>query len=145
MKVYIASSFSNLERVKDVVGLCNLLKIDITCTWWDRKQLHDDFKGKYSDDVFYNLPDCRIAYHRDVQGIKDADLLILVATNEPKRYNGAMLECGIAVGLDKPIVVYGKLEQSAMFYPMHFIDDITSLADYIKGFKSIKDWIEVLK
>ncbi len=115
MKFYLASSFKNVKQVKELATEIEARKHIITCRWW-----LCDYKvalGKVEDDIWFSQPIIRTIYRRSHKAIEDADILILVAP-KPCKFNGANIEVGIALGLHKPVICFGKLERSAMYEPV---------------------------
>ena len=54
---------------------------------------------------------------RNFKGIDKADVLILVCpSDKPKKFNGANIELGYAIGKGKIVMSVGLLERSAMYH-----------------------------
>lgn len=102
---------------------------EITEKWWERpyqveglgevqttelKKIYD----KLTPEEFYSKPETKASFIKDREGIKRADAFVWVATSDIRKYNGAAVEFGIAVGYDMPCAVVGKLEKSVMFWPL---------------------------
>ena len=125
MKVYIASSFSLLFKIREVEQVLENAGFTVICKWWtgldfipsERKTLKEYAKHANSSD-FYSHSSCKSAYERDFQSVKDADIFIFVADDVARAYNGANIELGIALGDNKPCFSIGKLENSALYYPV---------------------------
>jgi nucleoside 2-deoxyribosyltransferase len=122
MKVYIASSFSLIPKIEMVAAILETYEIEITVKWWKRIQLKMEF-AKLSPEEFYAHPECKFAFERDYMGIQEADAVVLVADETPRRYNGANVEVGIAYALGKPVFSFGALENSAMYYKVKRCDN----------------------
>ena len=123
MKIYLASSFSLFEKIEKV---CKSLKNEgheILVRWWDRVHLKKKVSILEADD-FYKEPECKYAFERDLQGVKDCDALIFVASDEMKLYTGASVEIGMAFALDKPVYSIGVFKNSAMYYRINRCQDI---------------------
>jgi nucleoside 2-deoxyribosyltransferase len=131
MKIYLASSFSLIPKIKRVVELLELFEIGITVRWWERLQLKMEF-AKLSPEEFYAHPECKFAFERDYLGIQEADAVVLVADDTPRRYNGANIEVGIAYALGKPVFSVGVLENSAMYYKVKRCSDISGLIEELR-------------
>ena len=117
MKIYLASSFDkeSKQMVKDLSTELKARGHTITCEWW-----HVDYKSALEiedDEEWYSHPMTRTIYQRSFKAIIDADMLILVAPKK-KKFNGATIEVGIALGNYKPVVCFGQLERSGMFEPI---------------------------
>lgn len=115
MRIYIASSFSLIPKILELVNQLELLGHLITVKWWERQHLKNQF-AMLNADVFYARPECEYAFKTDLEGIKNSDILILVADDKPRAYNGANIELGMALALNKPCYSIGNLENSAMYY-----------------------------
>lgn len=134
MKVYIASSFSLLDRIERMLSQLRIMDIQYTVDWWNRKTLKRIFMGLSKED-FYMREECIYAFKTDLQGIKDCDALIFIADEIPRKYNGGAVEIGIAIALNKPIVCWGRLENSAMFYPIQQFDSLKDVVNWLYIFK----------
>jgi len=132
--IYIASSFSLIDRVSLIAERIENLGHTIAVKWWDRSwdipgegEVHTtDLKERYKDldpDEFYNKPACKIAYESDVEGVKACDVFLFVAGDEPRAYNGANIELGIALGAGKPCYSIGTLATSALYYAVYRCGD----------------------
>jgi len=118
MKIYIASSFSLLDDIESLVYQLELEGHEICVKWWTRIELKHKF-APLEPDTFYNEPECKYAFERDLQGIKDCDCLIFYADHDNERkYTGASVEIGIAIALNKPVYSLGRIQNSAMYYPL---------------------------
>ena len=146
MNVYLASSFSNIEKVKRV---CAVLQMDghvITEKWWcrpyqveglgeiDTQELKKVFEDLDPED-FYNKPETMESFIKDCEGVTKADALIVVASNEPRKYNGATFELGFAVGQGMPVAVIGQLETSVMFSPV----------ERLVSYQQVREWVNNLE
>lgn len=130
MKFYLASSFSLIDHVDYI---CNALETEgheVTVKWWKRIELKNKFQVLEPDD-FYDEPECRFAFTRDFKGIAEADALIMIAAKEPRSYNGANIEIGIAYGLGKPVFSLGNLTNSALYLGVTRCKTIEDILDYM--------------
>ena len=141
LKVYIASSFSLKDKVVAVEKALETSGYNVLCKWWtgldyipwERRTLKDYAKDA-SVEEFYSHPGCANAFKRDFQGVKDADFLVFVADDAIRKYNGANIELGIALGDNKPCFSIGKLENSALYYPVVKCSSIDELLTKIPSF-----------
>ena len=144
MKLYLASSFSLIHRVKDLASILEAAGHEITCKWWSRqydipgegKVATTVLKRRYRSIVsekFYALPETELSYEADLQGIRDADAFIFVADDRPRAFNGANVELGIALAWGKPCYVYGRLRTSVMYLRVHRVKTVSSLLDSLRG------------
>lgn len=133
MKIYIASSFEHVDRVKLLAADLEGLGHSITCKWWERvfeipgegPTATTELKKRYATmarEEFYKLPETAISFKADVEGIRQADILVFLASPDVRKYNGAAVEFGIAYGLGKPCLLLGRLENSVMFLPLERIE-----------------------
>ncbi len=127
MRIYVASSFKLLDRVKELVRLLEIEGHTITVKWWSReynipgegKVITTELKRRYEEldpEDFYARPETSRSYYADFQGVKDAQAFIFVAADEPRAYNGANVELGIALGDHIPCFSIGALEKSVLYY-----------------------------
>ncbi len=115
MKIYIASSFNLIPKIKDIIKQLEENGHEITVRWWERIELKIKF-GPLSPEEFYSEPECEYAYRRDRDGIKEADVFLFVADDEIRKYNGANIELGMADAWGKPCLSIGVLENSALYF-----------------------------
>lgn len=127
MKIYIASSFSQISEVEKLAVILESKGHTITEKWWNRPYQTEDMGKIHTSDLkeiydnlswneFYNKPETIESFKVDLEGVEKADALIYRAPDgDPKKYNGASIEAGIAIGLNKPIILLGNLETSVMF------------------------------
>jgi hypothetical protein len=127
LKVYVASSFKLIDRVKEVVDRLEAEGHKITVKWWDRVYeipgegpvITTELKKRFnniSPEEFYSKAETKRSFDSDCQGIEEADALVFVADDELRSYNGASFEAGYATALGKPCLLIGVTENSAMFY-----------------------------
>lgn len=126
MKIYLASSFSLIPNIESIANCLEEEGHEITVKWWKRLQLKQEF-AKLSPEEFYAHPECKFAFERDYLGIEQADALVFVADETPRRYNGANIELGIAYALGKPTFSIGALENSALYYKVKRCADLQEL------------------
>jgi nucleoside 2-deoxyribosyltransferase len=124
MKFYLASSFDLVERVKKVAEILRKHGHEITCEWWVR-----DYKDMIwmSDDEWYEHFKVQEISKRNFDAVSKADVLLLVAGDTPRKFNGANIELGYALALGKPCYSIGKLERSAMYVSVRrreFLDEV---------------------
>lgn len=115
MKIYLASSFSLRAKVESVCKILEAHGYEVLVKWWTRYKLKEKFKVLSADD-FYSEPECEYAFNRDLQGIKDCDALVFVASEIMRPYCGASVEIGMAFALDKPVYSIGIFQNSAMYF-----------------------------
>lgn len=146
MKVYLASSFKLIEKVKKVCTVLEAWNHEITEKWWDRPyqveslgEIHtSDLKKIYDGlepDEFYSKPETRMSFDLDYIGVIEADALVLVADSKPRKYNGANIELGIALGAGIPCYYMGVLENSVLYYPVVKCHSYQELLSNLEGLK----------
>jgi len=145
MKIYVASSFRLVERVISTVEALEKAGHEITVKWWER--MYDipgertpvqtvDLKKRYealSPDEFYERPETLISFKSDFEGVKDAEAFVFVADEEPRKFNGANVELGIAMGDLKPCFCIGELETSVLYYPVIRCSDVEEVIEIMES------------
>jgi hypothetical protein len=128
-KVYLASSFALIPRVIEVSNALEEHGHKITVKWWsyDNINIHGEKDDNLHPENFYQHPACPNIFNRDFDGIKKCDLFILIAGNTPQKFNGANIELGIALAMDKTCMSIGMLENCALYYPVRKYKDIREL------------------
>jgi nucleoside 2-deoxyribosyltransferase len=112
--VYIASSSQFIGKCKQLAQTLQLkYRMNITRKWWEH-YLSDasDFKD-ISNREFLAHPHVEMVRELDFKAVRDADLVIVIVEDQYK-LTGAMVEIGYALGIGKPVIVFGKAKRSAM-------------------------------
>ena len=147
MRIYLASSFKLIDIVKNVSHFLEREGHTITEKWWARPyqveglgaikttDLKKIFDG-LTPDEFYAKPECATSYYKDYEGIVTADAFVLCATETPRKFNGASVELGIAIGNDITSYSLGNLETSVLFYPVIRCRDLCHLISRLE-----KQWL----
>jgi len=128
MKIYIASSFSLIPKILHVKYLLEKAGHEIPVKWWERAELKEQFETLKPDD-FYAEPECANAYERDFEGVMTCDVLLFVAADRIRRYTGANVELGIALGNSKPCMSVGRLPNSALYYNVYRAKDMDDVLE----------------
>lgn len=124
---YIASSFSLVDRVEElVVALPPAYEPAIR--WWDYEAKEDESIAE-SPVGYYDMGLTKQICWGNFHYIEEADAFILVADEEPRKFNGANVELGYAIANEVPCFVWGELEDSAMYVPVKPI----RMLDRLKG------------
>lgn len=136
MKIYLASSFANKELVQELANELEQEGHKITTEWW-----HTDFKKTiFKPDAEWYADEKILAIsQRNFNGIREADALILVANQTPVKYNGANIELGFALALNKQCFSIGYLERSAMYVPVIQCKTKTELLSRLKKLSPLHD------
>ena len=129
MKVYVASSFKFIPRVEIVVEALEYAGHEITCKWWKRAYQSEglglvdtqELKKLYANlesDEFFSKPETKKSYFADLDGIEEANVLVLVGPDKASRtdFVGANIELGYALGCGMACFSIGALMNSAMYY-----------------------------
>lgn len=134
VKIYLASSFELTPLVQTICDYLEWEGHSISVKWWsvDGFDMRDK-KANHTSDSFYKDPVCELIFWRDYQGVTDSDAFVIVAGDTPKKFNGANVEYGIAVALKKPCFSIGRLENSAMYYPVKKCRSLSELSEAIKS------------
>jgi len=146
MKVYLASSFNLVHKVELIEKMLEELGYTVICKWWrnldfipaEGKTLKE-ISFETNQEEFFSHPNCERAYNRDFKGVKDADFLVFIAADYPRKYNGANIELGIALGDKKPCFSVGTLENSALYFPVTRCESISNLFSKIPKTVSPKE------
>lgn len=152
MKVYVASSFKLLDKVKLIANLLERKGFEITVKWWDRiyeiegehiktSDLKESYKG-LTPEEFYNKRETELSYYADFEGVLDAKIFIFVADDKPRKYNGANIELGIALGAYIKCFSIGCLENSVLYYQVEQCRGIYELIKKILRYKKFYDIID---
>lgn len=152
MKIYIASSFKLIDKVKAVCDWLEYEGHEITEKWWSRPYtiksigtIHTtDLKKIYDgleSDEFYSKPETKSSFELDFVGVKNADAFVFVADDKPRKFNGANIELGIAIGRGIPCLALGELENSVLYFPVIRCRDIYRLLSVLRGihFKKVDE------
>jgi len=128
VKIYIASSFSLIPKIEEVCSLLEGVGHKIMVKWWTRYDLKKKFEVLDPDD-FYAEPECAYAYERDFNGVMGCDVLLFVADDKVRRYTGANVELGIALGNAKRCMSVGRLPNSALYYNVYRAKDMSDVLE----------------
>ncbi len=126
MKVYLASSFELIRKVEAIAKTLRDKGHTVTVEWW-----HKDYKKlPLSDSNWYEDARVKAISERNFRGIREADIFVLVApTLRGKKFNGANIELGYALALEKPCYSVGRLQRSAMYVPVTKCDSIQEVLE----------------
>ncbi len=149
LKVYVASSFKLIKKVETVVSALERAGHEITVKWWAREYVidgeivHTQVLKKRNDvlsrDEFYSKPETLRSFAADVYGVKSADVFVFVAADEPRKFTGANVELGIAIGDKIPCYALGSLELSVLYYPVCHCGSIGALLRALAKYERFKD------
>lgn len=128
MLIYLASSFTMTEEVDWIANLLEAHGHHVIVRWWERRFPKEKF-ALLDSRVFYDHPECEYIFTRDRKGVEESDALIFVAENRVRRYSGANIELGIAIGKDIPCLSVGKLKRSILYFPVMRCDSIYEIIE----------------
>ena len=77
-------------------------------------------------DDFYNSPHYQYVFNKDLEGLKNAEKIILLLPAG----TSAHIEAGIAYGLGKPLILIGKAEKPESLY-LIFKERYDSIEDFL--------------
>ena len=155
LKVYVASSFKLKDRVIAVEKALEQAGYVLHCKWWNNldyipseNRTLNEKSNFVSNEEFYSSPGCETAFKRDLNAVFDADVFVLVCGDTPRAFNGANIELGIAIGRDLKCFSIGKLDNSALYYPVKRCSGIEDLlwnisshfTEVIKQKQQSQDW-----
>lgn len=121
MRFYLASKFAFVEDLKKIVEILELRGHTITCKWWT----FPDIKSmSVSDKEWWDLSITYSYMSRDLAGIDNCDIFVLVSKDTPQSFNGASLELGYALAKDKLCFIIGKIDRCAMYAGANMVNSI---------------------
>ena len=126
MKVYIASKYQERDYVRHLMGTLVNFGHTITVDWTN----HDLFP---SDSPAIKLAEFAVA---DVGGVRDAQVYIGVFLNS-HHYRGALVEWGMALGLNKPCLIMGHAEDDCIFINHPLVQRIDGEVSLLKVLEDI--------
>jgi hypothetical protein len=137
-RIYLASSFALIPKVVEVSNLLESHGNKITTKWWEKGKdyinIHSEKEDTLHPENFYSHPKCKMIFDRDYKGIENCQILVLVAGDNPSKFNGANIELGIAYALNKTCFSIGKIENSALYFPLIKCETLKELDQRIYEF-----------
>jgi len=129
MKIYVASKFENKEKVLEIYEKLRKNGHEIT-VYWTRTQAKKPY-GKNSETA-------KKYSERDINGVKNADVFILLTTEVPGK--GRFIELGAAMILNllsgKPkIFAIGGYNTESIFFFHPVVNRVDSIEDVIQEIK----------
>ncbi len=122
MKYYVAGKWQERDKIKDIMELLKKNGHEITCDW----TLHEFDKNIGVIGTISQL--CHYACE-DLVGIDNAETCVFIFENDFK-YRGTLVEFGMALALDKHIVIIGHQQDSCIFVNMKGIDKYNTFLEY---------------
>ena len=105
-KIYVAGKWSDRKSIGDKINILEKMSYTITHNWTLVETPHSD-RTPEMQRLFADL---------DVNGIKDASLLIVDMTDPNYTYRGTWTEIGIALGTGKEIWIISKNPSTNVFF-----------------------------
>ena len=130
--IYIASKFSLKEKVIELKRKLHNEGHLVTINWWD-------YEGKkvlvnFSDDEFYNDRRTHFLKERDLFGIRQCEIFVLLSDPvKPLSFNGANFELGYATALHKDCYIIGKIDKTVLYAGITFCKDEREFVSRIPG------------
>ncbi len=129
---YYAGSSKDIPKIK---ALAELLQREFglisTRDWWEHYVKDDPEFRDLSDTEFYSHPQVQMIENYDVHAINEADLVI-VYTEDRYKLTGGMVEIGIALALEKPVICLGLFKRSAMLRRCTHIRTVEGLVEVLR-------------
>jgi nucleoside 2-deoxyribosyltransferase len=133
--VYIASAFKLENKCKQLQEILEKHGIVTTVKWWNDKRVEEEHLKDLSDKDFYKHAFTKDLFYKDLIGIQNCDLFIIVSDEfVPLTFNGANVEFGMAFAFGKPTFGIGKFDKSVMYYPMKLCDNIPDFISKMEQF-----------
>jgi nucleoside 2-deoxyribosyltransferase len=107
MKVYVATKFENGPRARQVMDALEAQGFEITYDWTPE------------------LGETREQAVADVDGVRTADVLV-VLMEENYDYQGTLIEIGIALGAERPVLIVGDAYDHAVFFKHPLVRRVTA-------------------
>ena len=118
MKIYVAGKWKEREKVKSIMDIFEARGHIITCDWTkhiapernERVGGNGIFTKDYdwSKNVDWAHNGHKTYAEEDLEGVKTCDVLVAYMLDSDVCYKGAWIEIGIALGLDKKVIIIGK-------------------------------------
>lgn len=129
MKIYVASKFEEGPRVQKIYEILRKRGHTITHDWTT-----EDASKYTGEDLAKFKAECAF---KDYQGVKDCDLILVL--NHEKLYGGAA-EMGMAIALDKKVVVVGESIRENIFFHLKNIIKPKSVDDALDYIGYAAEW-----
>ena len=122
MKIYVAGKWEDHEQCRSIMTELELAGHTITYDWTDHKFEDEGYPNHYCQN--------------DIRGAKDCDCLFFNAFNE-RNYRGALVEMGIALGLDKYVFLLGHGIDSCIFIHSPLVRQFETVTDAINAINKV--------
>lgn len=118
MKIYVAGKWSERDKIKSIMEMFESRGHTITCDWTKHiapekiTNAHDKglFTKKYdwSKNEDWAQNGHKTYAEEDLEGVRSCDVLVAYMPTPDIFYKGAWVEIGIAIALNKKIIIIGK-------------------------------------
>lgn len=137
MKIYVAGKVSDIERVNSVQERLRSLGHTITMDWtkFDVRMNSSNFT---CDELSKFRGECG---ERDINGVINADLLLVLMFDPCYAYRGTFCEIGCGLGLKKEIIIICPVDNNTYYCETNCFYNHPS----IKHLKSIDEGIELIQ
>lgn len=122
MKFFVSGKVGNDNDAKSAMKALKDAGHQITFDWTTIEHLKPYDKNSFAS---------RKAAIRETKGVKDADILVLIAHNKGV---GMYVELGIAIGIGIPIRVVTNVESRTMFFHHPLIKRVKNIEEIIKEY-----------
>lgn len=128
MKIYVAGKWSERVQVKKVMDMFESRGHTITCDW-TRHIAPERITKAHGEGLFTKGYDWsknedwaqnghKTYAEEDLEGVRACEVLIACMWDSEIFYKGAWIEIGIALGLDKKVIIIGK-DITTVFLGLH--------------------------
>lgn len=132
MKIYVAGKWSERDKVKSIMETLESKGHTITCDW--TKHIAPEGITKNTD---WAQNGHKTYAEEDLDGVRLCDVLVAYMPTPEIFYKGAWIEIGIALGLNKKVIIIGR-NITSVFLGLHNI----VVVDYKEDAFSIIDSIQ---
>lgn len=110
MNIYVAGKWSERERVRNLMDMLESRKHIITCDWTKHvaPERIQSGSGCFNKDFDWAQNGHKTYAEEDLEGVRNCDIVVALMTNPEIFYKGAWIEVGIAIGLNKKIILIGN-------------------------------------
>lgn len=125
MKIYVAGPWIHRKDMPEIEAALNRVGHTVTHRWWEYEGESQETESKEF------LEQCAKA---DVKAVRDADAVIVINTAKSE---GKAVEQGIAIALEKPIIVVtpGEKPSSNIFHYLRTYKHVKSVQEAINSLK----------
>lgn len=107
LNVYVAGKWEERVKVKEVMKHLESKGYYVTCDWTKHVAPERWKKGQGCFNADWAAKGEKTYAMEDLQGVRDCDVLVACMWNPSILYKGAWIEIGIALGLNKRVIIIG--------------------------------------